>query len=104
MRRSPIYQTPIDTEGPFKVGLIRTLADAGDAARGVRDPTGYLARNPNALRVGPYPLRRHFLTKSGSSPVAWQMPSKSKGSVSEESNHAATSLKSRRPRPVGTFA
>jgi paraquat-inducible protein B len=45
-------QTLIDTEGPLNVGLIRTLADVGDAARSVRDLTGYLERNPNALLVG----------------------------------------------------
>jgi paraquat-inducible protein B len=45
-------QTLIDTEGPLNVGLIRALADVGDAARGVRDLTGYLERNPNALLVG----------------------------------------------------
>jgi len=51
-----------------------------------------------------YQLRRPFLMKSGSNPVASQMPSKSNAPVVEESNHAATSMKSHRPRPVGTMA
>lgn len=45
-------QTLIDTEGPLNVGLIRMLAEVGEAARSVRDLTGYLDRNPNALLVG----------------------------------------------------
>ena len=63
-----------------------------------------LIRRVDASACTPCDERRRFRMKSGSSPVAWQIVSKSKGPSVEARNHASISLKSRLPRAVGTAA
>jgi paraquat-inducible protein B len=42
----------VGAQAPLAVGLTRTLADLGEAARSVRDLADYLDRNPDALLLG----------------------------------------------------